>query len=98
MPAIASKPKQHTAPKLSAKEAAQAAAKYLRDLIILRGSPVVEEVEFEDGKWLITLGFYPGEIGELPSVLPLAPAEKEFKLFAVDAQSGEVSSMKIRTV
>ena len=66
----------------------------------------LEEVETSDDgtQWLITLGFY------LPSKKPASSLdevfrqvkgttyEKKYKLFKVDAATGEVGSMKIRNV
>jgi hypothetical protein len=66
----------------------------------------LEEVEMsEDGHyWLITLGFF------LPSKRPVSPFEsvlrkaheqgfeRRYKLFKVDAATGKVEAMKIRSV
>lgn len=67
----------------------------------------LEELEMsnDDRHWLITLGFY------LPSKKPAATEweetlrqiqgktyEKRYKLFEVDARTGKVGAMKIRTV
>jgi hypothetical protein len=98
MSTVAAKSKASANPKVSAKEAARSAADYLCDLVLIRGKPIVEEVQFERGKWLITLGFFPGDLGDVPGILPLPPVNKEYKLFAVDAQTGQVTSMRMRYV
>ncbi len=55
----------------------------------------VEEVEMsEDGSyWLITLGFT-----VLPHLPFLQQSQREYKLFRVNASTGQVEAMKIRTV
>ena len=78
---------------ISAKEAARAAAEYFEDVSSERMKLSIEEVELEDGFWLITLGmtdaFALGSMGGKVS---------SYKIFKVDAESGEVRSMKIRKV
>lgn len=56
----------------------------------------LEEVEFsEDRKyWLITLGFIANTTGEEESFL--LKKERDYKVFKVNAETGEVESMKIR--
>ena len=69
-------------------------------------APELEEVELTENekKWLITLGFL------VPDSTPLQPMEhtflkmsgkdknflKKYKIFTVDADTGKVTSMKIR--
>lgn len=72
---------------VTAKQAAQAAAHYLRDVAGLSGPFSVEEVELEGGYWRITLGYDENRI--------LGYGNKTYKVFKVDAQTGEVDSMKI---
>ena len=50
----------------------------------------LEEVEKVDGYWNITLGF-----GSAPNN-PLFAMIKEYKIFRVNAKTGEVDSMKMR--
>ena len=88
----------------------QAVARATDEAIELFGSEHLidlglEEVEMsKDGKfWLVTLGFY------RPSKKPVSGLEalqqirgvtheRKYKVFKVDATSGEVTSMKIRSV
>ncbi|WP_422138248.1 hypothetical protein [Endozoicomonas sp. ALC020] len=78
---------------ISPKEAAQAAAKYFEDVSSERVRLSIEEVELEDGFWLITLGmsdsYALGSIGNKVT---------SYKTFKVDANTGEVISMKIRKI
>jgi len=89
-------------PRINAKTAAEAAAKYLQETVGLRGTQVyVEEIEHIDGdeEWAVTLGFYqeaaPSNFGV---VMYGEKKEKEYKIFRVDSETGEVLSMKIRTL
>jgi hypothetical protein len=84
---------------LDVREAARKASEYFAGLFSNQtiGNVQLEEVEIsDDGKnWLITLS-YP--------VIPegLAPIQfigkRKYKLFTVDAETGQVKSMKIRNV
>lgn len=78
---------------MEAKEAAQIAAKYFRDLRGYEGPLVVEEVEIDDETncWLITLG-YKEASDEVFSV----QQKRVYKIFKVDAEEGKVLSMKMR--
>ena len=65
----------------------------------------LEEIELsEDNRfWLITLGFDVLENDKSPletlSVLPAATKyRREYKLFKVNAETGEVAAMKVRIV
>ena len=65
----------------------------------------LEEVEMsKDGKfWLVTLGFYrpskkPASGLQVLRQIQGVTHERKYKLFKVDAATGKVSSMKIRTV
>ena len=82
---------------LDVKEAAQRAAEYFAGLYAEQGIANVqlEEVELsEDGQnWLITLSYpAPREVGSL------AFRARKYKVFTIDASTGEVKSMKIRKV
>lgn len=80
---------------LNRKTATETASKHLSELIPLAGGPVLEEYYFADGVWQITLSYTPS-----------TPApnghgsghSKEFKSFAIDGRSGEIISMKIRSL
>ena len=81
---------------IDAKQAAEKAAEYLRSLVPVSSIPVIEEIErSDDGQfWLVTLSYQP----PMQTGLYLAPHMKEYKLFKVDANAGDVRSMKIRAV
>jgi hypothetical protein len=85
--------------KIDARAAAQAAAAYFRELYPIATASSLEEVELsEDGKrWLITLSFEMSAAdGPAGIIAPFLPPKTKFKVFAVDAKSGKVVSMKIR--
>ena len=77
--------------KIIAKEAAQIATRYLAEM---KNLPVVdislEEIELTDDRksWLVTLGHPRSYLG----------TTKDFKIIKVDAETGEVLSMKMRIV
>ena len=81
--------------RIAAKDAAVKASQYFTEIVGPRASIVVEEVELsESGSyWLITLGYGEPSLGRLT----LYP-ERAFKIFKVDAYTGDVLSMKIREV
>jgi len=82
--------------------ATQNATDYLQSLKPYIGGQIqdirLEEVELsEDGKfWFVTLGF------DRPVDAPLAilqnQIQREYKQFKIDAVTGEVKAMKIRTI
>ena len=82
---------------IDVKQAVRIAAEYFADILGSRAeASLLEEVslEEEDGRryWKITFS--------IPSRVPLAQlvAAKEYKVVTVDAESGEVRSIKIRQV
>ena len=79
-----SEKKQRIAPR----DAAAAAGKYFGELTGTQQALSVEEIELsEDGRyWFVTLGFS----------LSYLIGPKSYKVFKVDAYTGEVLSMKIR--
>jgi hypothetical protein len=83
---------------IDVKQAAQSASNFFASLYNSEGVPDVrlEEVELtEDGKhWLITLSFPPSP---MPPGVIYSPA-RQYKIFKVDAQTGDVLSMKIREI
>jgi len=84
---------------IDVKQAAQAASDFISGLYSSETISDVrlEEVELsEDEKyWLITLSFpLPSSLG----VVYLGGGGRQYKLFKVDADTGEVLSMKIRDV
>lgn len=60
---------------------------------------LLEEVELteDEHEWLITLGF-DTVVGTQPGILPLPVSQRKYKQFHINAESGEVKSMKIREV
>lgn len=83
---------------LDVKEAAQKASEYFAGLYQDQGFSNVqlEEVELtDDGKyWLITLSYpVPPELAALNFNF-----KRKYKVFRIDAKTGEVKSMKIRKV
>ena len=91
MPAHA-KPQFMYNPLLNRKTATDHAVKHLTELISLSASPVLEEHFVQDGIWHITLSYLPAGAQNGHA------AGKEYKALTVDARTGEVLSMKIRTV
>jgi hypothetical protein len=86
---------------LDVKEAAQRASEYFAGLYADQGVSNVqlEEVELTDDAqyWLITLS-YP----DLPHDVALVPInfafKRKYKVFKINAKTGEVKSMRIRNV
>jgi hypothetical protein len=86
-----------TSTKISPQQAANAAGKYLSGFVTFRIPPTVEEIEYDNrsNEWFITLGFVPkGDENDFV----FAIGQKEYKTFQVNAESGEVISMKIRKI
>jgi len=80
---------------MSVKDAAKKAVEYFTELYGTQfGHVLVEEVERAGSFWHITLGY------DLPSILPQFSGQgpRGFKAFKIDADTGEVVSMKIREV
>jgi hypothetical protein len=88
---------------LDVKQAAQKASEYFNALYAEHSLSTVqlEEVELtEDGEyWLITLS-YPTSRDTASGLTELfgRTGPKEYKVFKIDAKTGEVKSMKIRKV
>jgi hypothetical protein len=95
---------------IDVKQAVQAAREFLVNLYHeaeIR-DVLVEEVELsEDSRnWLITLGFSapkPATVGDEKQAKRVAELigpryERWYKLFTIDSETGEVKSMKIRTI
>lgn len=86
---------------ITLKEATQIAAEKMREVYPTAESTLVEEIEMDDNKayWLITLSF-PVESDDLR--LPVTIREafstkvRKYKTFKIDAETGEMISMKIR--
>lgn len=84
---------------LDVKEAARRASEYFEGLYSDEKIENVqlEEVEIsDDGKnWLITLSYpiYPHNIAPISFI-----GKRKYKLFTIDAETGEVKSMKMRNI
>ncbi len=78
---------------VSPKEAVNRAIQYIKDFYPTVSDILLEEIELgEDNNWYITLSF------RIPASNPLAMLSKEYKQFKISSTTGEVLSMKIRTV
>ncbi|HEY2892824.1 MAG TPA: hypothetical protein VGJ16_01380 [Pirellulales bacterium] len=87
--------------KIGVKEAVQSATSAIKELLApdSLSNLRLEEVEQTDDEryWLITLGFDdPTAVESLMG--PLARATRKYKVFTVDAETGKVRAMKIRSV
>ncbi len=85
------KKRQEKKQRISPQEAAAAASRYYNALTGLGQAATVEEMELNDDgtRWLVTLGLVDS---------PFGFAAKTYKVFDVDAYTGEVLSMKIRQI
>ncbi|WP_404396266.1 hypothetical protein [Pseudoalteromonas phenolica] len=79
---------------ITAAQATKAAADYYKSLSEEMVQLSVEEIEKDNTEnvWLITLG-----IAEMTYAIN-KPKNKEYKIFKVEVETGEVISMKIRTI
>lgn len=83
--------------KLNAKEAVEKASEYLHDIKGIASNQIkIEEIELTEDKkyWLVTLSY--NEYLRLAIFQSLPTEKKIYKIFKVDANTGEVLSMKIR--
>jgi hypothetical protein len=84
---------------LDVKEAAQRASEYFAGLYSEQkiSNVQLEEVEIsDDGKyWLITLSYpvFPNELAPIQFL-----GKRKYKQFTIDAETGQVKSMKMRNV
>jgi hypothetical protein len=88
---------------ITPQQAIQAAVRFLNEIYEgnAAGSVRVEELEREEPSWHVTLSFFPPAEVE-PSVSrtmkSILGPERSYKTFEVDAETGEVRSMKIRAL
>lgn len=82
---------------ITAKEAVEIAVKYYQEVTSSYALPVVEEVDMsdDDKAWLITLGIERADKGNAVSTL-YGNVKIIYKVFSIDAENGNVLSMKIR--
>lgn len=91
---------------IDVKQAVKAAAQFAEDVLgpeNVQGARLEEVETSEDGAhWLITLGFLRPDAPESRrtafEALAGIPGKRDYKLFKVDMETGEVISMKIRSV
>ena len=86
---------------IDVKAAVRTAISYLQefDEFIPGRSVRLEETEHDDsGYWLITLSVLDDFEGLLGQLAPLVPGKRSYKIFRIDAETGEVKSMKVRTL
>ena len=89
---------------IDVKEAAKSAVAYFADLFEGKSyrDLLLEEVDLDKDKniWLITLGFtlYASITEPLEGLGGPSGYERKYKIFEVNAETGTVLSMKIRTV
>lgn len=85
--------------RLDVKGAVLAAIGYLQDLddFVNTDEVRLEETDHDQqGNWLITLSTL--DPPDKSVLSHLAPSKRSYKLFRIDAQTGEVKSMKVRTL
>ena len=68
---------------ISPKQAAENATKFYREVTGTYPQMTLEEIEFKDGYWHVTLGVQSGLLYD----------QKDYKLFKVHATTGNVESM-----
>jgi hypothetical protein len=88
--------------RIPARAAASASATYLAEIVdIPKPKSRVEEVELtDDGRyWLITLSYEaPVETTPFMGTTVSTGGDRQYKVFKVDAKTGEVLSMRIREI
>ncbi|MFN6569752.1 hypothetical protein [Dendronalium sp. ChiSLP03b] len=95
---------------IDVKTAVNAAYEYIKSIQDIMGSSLpdlrLEEVELSEDKqfWLITLGFdvakrnYKNRMDDIIPSFTAINYQREYRLFKVNSQTGEVEAMKIREV
>ena len=84
-------------PSLDARKAVAAAAAFFKTLYegVQYEDLLVEEIEFDDVVWKVTLG-YSRRPSSPMALIDNLRVEREYKAFVVDATTFEVRSMKLR--
>ena len=87
---------------IDVKTAVRAAMNYLQEFkeFVPAQGVRLEETEHDDkGNWLITLSTKDEPEGQLAGAFgTLVPAKRSYRRFCIDAETGEVKSMKVRTL
>ena len=85
---------------ISVRDAAKNALNFYKDIYPDISGELIEEVEFDSAHqhWLITLSFPVGYEPQSISNIFQPKIERKYKTFQVDAETGKVVSMKIRTL
>ncbi len=97
----ATRSKPEKAQRIPAKDAAIAAAAYFTEVTGYKSGVTVEEIELTEdgGTWLVTLGYVSEDVTQpIPFHITFPRQCMAYKMFAVNAVTGEVTSMKIRKV
>lgn len=81
---------------MSLKQAVEQARKYLVDLYGDVPGIRLEEVESSDGRWDITLSFLTD--GDGPLSMRLLTPTRQYKIFNIDKNTGNISAMRIRQI
>lgn len=86
---------------ISPKDAVIAASTYFTEVTGYTSGLSVEEIELTEdgGTWLVTLGYVTEDVTQpIPLHITFPRQCMAYKVFAVNAVTGEVTSMKIRQV
>jgi hypothetical protein len=79
---------------IDVKQAVAKAMEYIKDLIPNAPGLTLEEVERSGPDWLVTLGYLEKNVSPIAALA--GGSQKTYKVFRIDAATGEVVSMKIR--
>ena len=83
---------------IDVKDATKAAIRYFSDLYGSKYSNLaLEEVELSNDEqyWLITLGY---DVNELAQFFGPSKANRNYKIFKINARTGDIVSMKMREI
>jgi hypothetical protein len=85
---------------LTVREAAKNALDFYKDIYPDISGELIEEVEFDSNRnsWLITLSFPVGLETQSFANLLQPKIERKYKIFDINAKTGNVESMKIRVL
>lgn len=86
---------------IDVKTAVRAAMKYLQEFeeFVPAKGIRLEETEHDDsGDWLITLSMLDDQEESLGALAKLVPGKRNYKQFRIDETTGDIKSMKVRTL